>query len=166
MKSDLLWSFEGPCGPSNQSSDSRGQKVPKGKIYFLLALALCGTRWSLKCSDHLRDQIVPQARIRLFWLRHFEGPDGPSNEIKLSDRLRDHMVPQILRTRSSEPWARYRRLWVMNHNFNDLFTELNLYEHVSLSSRKISACNCLWLSLVGSVFLRCVAELNAPISSN
>ena len=41
-------------------------------------------------------------------------------------------------------------------------TQVNLYEDVSLSSRKISAYDCLCLSFVGDVFLRITGQAHVP----
>ena len=69
----------------------------------------------------------------------------------LSGRLSGAQAPARAETGRSQNWSPAFFVCIYNDFFISL-TQVNLYEDVSLSSRKISAYDCLCLSLVGDVF--------------
>ena len=69
----------------------------------------------------------------------------------LSGRLSGAQAPARAETGRPQNWSPAFFVCIYNDFWISL-TQVNLYEDVSLSSRKISAYDCLCLSLVGDVF--------------
>ena len=69
----------------------------------------------------------------------------------LSGRLSGAQAPARAESGRPQNWSP-AFFCVLYNDFLISVTQVNLYEDVSLSSRKISAYDCLYLSLVGDVF--------------